>query len=174
MRRKGLWLSTKSIFAPTDVAASLALIVLVGLFTMVYFGVRHTGATRASTVAADVTPTPQISVSPSAARDPVIARTPDTGLGTVIRAALATTRKRGTIPPGPSSLPSLGSTDATPSPNPYPTPSDTATPIPTPTPTDTPTPTPTDTPTPTPTDTPTPPPTPGPTDVVSPSPSPSI
>ena len=154
MRRKGLWLSIRSLFAPTEVAASLALIVLVSVFTMVYFGARHSGAIHGVSDTAIDTPTPQISPSPSAARDPVATPTPDSGLGTVIRAVVATTRKRGTIITTPVSA------------SPSPSPTDTATPTPTPTDTPTPTPTPTDTstptPTPTPTDTPTPTPAPSP------------
>jgi hypothetical protein len=138
------------------VAASLALIVLVAVFTMVYFGARHSGATHAIAVTAIETPTPQISPSPSAARDPVATPAPNGGLGTVIRAVVATTHQRATVITAPATvLPSPSPTDTA-----FPTPTPTDTPTPTPTPTDTSTPTPT--PTPTPTDTPTPTPAPSP------------
>jgi hypothetical protein len=166
MRGKGLWLSIKPIFAPTDVAASVALIVLVSVFTMVYFGARHSVTshsvtTQASPVAVDATPTPHISVSPFAPRDPVANPTTDTGLTTVIRAAVATTHKYATVPPRPAGSPTPASTAPTASPSPSTTVSATATPTASPAAT------------PTPTAAPTPPPTPTATAVVSPSPLPS-
>src|ERR1700719_3421989 len=150
IRRKGLWLSIRSIFAPTEVAASLALIVLVAVFTLVYFGARHSGSTHPTLVTAIDTPTPPISPSPSAPRDPVATPTPNGGLGTVIRAVVATTHQRATVTTAPAPvLPSPWPTDSaiptptpTDSPTPTPSPTDTSTPTPTPTPTDTPTPTP--------------------------------
>ena len=169
-------------------AASLALIVLVAVFTLVYFSGRHS-ATHALRVAADETLAPEIIPSPSADHGPTASPTPTTdgGLATVIHAAFGTTQKRGRIIPTPGGLPSLVPTNPgvspspspsdaptptpTPTDTPAPTPTLTDTPTPTPTPTDTPTPTPTDTPTPAPTDTPTP--APAATDLGSPSPSPS-
>jgi hypothetical protein len=165
MRGKGPWLSIKSIFAPTEVAASLALIVLVVLFTLVYFGTRHRPAAASPSVAvSQASPVPDVSPSPSSDRSPVAQPAADSGLGTVIRAALATTRRRGSGAPTPAV--SASPTDAG-SPTLFPTPTDT----PTPSPTDTPTPTPTASPSPT--DIPTPLPTPAPTVSLSPLPSPS-
>jgi len=130
------------------VAASLALIVLVAVFTMVYFGARHSGATHPVSVTAIETPTPPVSASRSAARDPVATPTPNGGLGTVIRAVVATTHQRATVTTAP--VPVLPSPSPTDSATPTPTPTDTPTPTPSPTDTSTPAPTPTDSPIPTP------------------------
>ena len=172
MRGKGPWLSIKSIFAPTEVAASLALIVLVIVFTLVYFGARHqpNAATHSTAVAGnDTSPAPDVSPSPSADRSPVAQPATDNGLGAVIRAALVTAHRRGS---GTTPTPVSPTDTATPSPSDTTTPTPTDTP--TPTPSDTSTPTPTATPVPIPTDTATPPPTPSTTDLLSPSPSPSL
>lgn len=169
MRGKGPWLSIKSIFAPTEVAASLALIVLVILFTLVYFGARHRpNAASPSVAVSQASPLPDMSPSPSADRSPVAQPATGNGLGTVIRAALATTHRRGSGVPTPAV--SASPTDAG---SPSPTPSTTDTPTPSPADTPTPTPTPASTPTPSPIDTPTPLPTPTPTVSLSLLPSPS-
>jgi len=162
IRRKGLWLAIKSIFAPTEVATSLALIVLVMVFALVYFGARHrpSAATHSSpAVVSETSPAPdQVSPSPSADRSPLASRATDNGLGTVIRAALAATHRRGPgVTPSPVS-PTTSPTGGGVSPTPSAIPTDTATPTPSPTDIPTPTPSPTDipTPTPSPTDSPTP------------------
>jgi hypothetical protein len=142
MRGKGLWLSIKSIFAPTEVAASLVLIVLVIGFAMVYFGARRASPhpTRPTSVAVfDASPSPDATPSPSPEPSPVTQPATLNGLGSVIRAAITTTRR-----PGPTGTTPPGSPSASPSPTdaPTPTPSPTDIPTPTPSPTDLPTPTP--------------------------------
>ena len=120
MRGKGPWLSIKSIFAPTEVAASLALIVLVILFTLVYFGARHRpNAASPSVAVSQASPLPDVSPSPTADRSPVAQPATRNGLGTVIRAALATTHRR--APGAPTPAGSASPTDAgSPSPSPSP------------------------------------------------------
>jgi hypothetical protein len=150
MRGKGPWLSIKSIFAPTEVAATLVLLGMVVAFAVVWrVGHRPGPAAHVAPMpTAQITSaSPQLAASASPQQSPVPQLASGNGLGSIIRAAGTTGRAR----PGVS---------LTPAPAPTPTPTDTPTPTPTPTPTDTATPTPT--PTPTPTDTPTPSPSPSP------------
>jgi hypothetical protein len=154
MRGKGLWLSIKSIFAPSEVAASLALIVLVVGFAVVYFGLRHPSPhpTRPAPVAVlDASPTPDVTPSPSPSASPAAQPATLNGLGSVIRAVITATHRRAPVgPTAPGSpSPTPGPTD-TGTPTPTPSPSDSPTPLPLPSPTDLPTPAPTDSPSPSP------------------------
>jgi len=146
MRGKGLWLSLKSIFAPSEVAASLALIVLVIGFAVVYFGLRHPSprpTTPARVAVLDASPTPDLTPSPSPSASPAARPATLNGLGTVIRAVITATHRRGPVGPAApgSPTPTPGATD-TGIPTPTPSPSDSPTPFPLPSPTDVPTPVP--------------------------------
>ena len=145
MRGKGLWLSIKSIFAPTEVAASLALIVLVVGFAVVYFGARHKSLhppPPAPVAVFDASPTPDLTPNPSPAPGPLGQPATTNGLDSVIRAVITATHR-----PGPAGPAALGSPGASASPidtatPPAPSPTDNPTPLPIPSPTDLPTPVP--------------------------------
>lgn len=144
MRGKGPWLSIKSIFAPTDVAATVLLLGMVIAFAVVWrAGHRPGPAARVAPVpTAQITSaSPQVaaSASPQQSRVPQLAS--GSGLGSVIRAAGTTYRASPVVSPTATPAP-------TPTPTPTPTPSDTPTTTPTPTPTPTATPTPSPSPSP--------------------------
>jgi hypothetical protein len=192
IRRRPIWLSAKSIFAPTEVAASLALIALVIGFALVYMGASPQRAvfTYSSPITVSE-PTAPVQLLPGASAEPsAVAQPASSGLGTILRALSKASHPRPSATGRSSPMPSPTDIAISPSPSDTPTPMPTASDIPTPTPTETPpipgptdtppaptpadtppVPTPTDTPpVPTPTDTP-PVPTPSPSDTPSPSPS---
>src|ERR1700682_4365046 len=136
MRGKGLWLSTKATFAPADVAASLGLIVLVLVFTLVYLAYRTVLVTDSAppVAASQTSKLAQIAPTTSPGRRPAT----NSGLGTIIQAVTRTTnrpRPTGLSTASPSPSPSKGEIPFS-SPTPSPTDSATPTPTPTPSPTD--------------------------------------